>query len=205
MRFLAATVLMAALAVAPVSSAQAVRWYAGPTVAWFDAREEARLGLNVGVSFQRFDEHTTLRADVRYVQRGDGCCPLHSLQAPILFTTMLTETGYVFAGPAIGYSYDDVHILDLSAVGGVGFELSRTETVVVGVEVAYSLSLPTYYVSRVFETHDPLKALSLSLTLRTRTGHAPSPEGPGSPPLVARGTPGLPDHVARERGDDLGR
>ena len=77
MRFLAATVLMAALAVAPVSSAQAVRWYAGPTYAWFDASEGARLGLNVGVSFQRFDEHTTLRADVRYVQRGDGCCPQH--------------------------------------------------------------------------------------------------------------------------------
>lgn len=27
---------------------------------------------------------------------------MHSVQAPVLYTTMLTETGYAFTGPAIG-------------------------------------------------------------------------------------------------------
>ena len=158
--------IMAVLATLP-ASAQEVRWYAGPTFGWFNTREEPRLGLNAGVSFQGFDEHPNLRVDLRYVQRGGGCCPIHSLQAPVHYTTMLTETGYVFVGPAIGYTYADEHVVDLSAVGGVGFELSRTENSVIGGEVAYSISLPLYLVSYYgFVTGDPLQGLSLSFTLR---------------------------------------
>lgn len=73
----------------------------------------------------------------------------------------------VFVGPAIGYTYADEHVVDLSAVGGVGFELSRTENSVIGGEVAYSISLPLYLVSYYgFVTGDPLQGLSLSFTLR---------------------------------------
>ena len=122
------------------------------------------------MSFQRFDGHPNLRVDLRYVQRGGGCCPIHSLQAPVLYTTMLTATGYVFVGPAlaIGYAYDQERIADLSAVGGFGLELYRTATKVIGCEAAYSVSLPLYHLSYYdFETvDDPLQGLSLNFILR---------------------------------------
>ena len=159
--------VMAVLATSP-ASAQEVRWYAGPTFGWINALEDARLGLNAGVSFQGFDEHSHLRIELRFVQRGGDCCGLvHSLQAPVLYTTTLSETRYVFVGPAVGYSYYDEHIVDLSAVVGIGSEMARTGKRVIGWETAYSISLPAYWVSYYgVETGNPLQGLSLSFTLR---------------------------------------
>ena len=157
--------LMAVIAAAP-ASAQDIRWYVGPTLGWINTHEDPTLGLNAGVSFQGFEEHPNLRVDLRFIQRSDGS-RIHSLQAPVLYTTMLTETGYAFAGPAIGYTYVGEHIVDLSAVGGFGVELFRTEATVIGGEVAYNISLPLYFVSYYgLETHDALQALSLSFTHR---------------------------------------
>ena len=85
------------------------------------------------MSFRGFEEHPNLRVDLRFIQRSDGGL-IHSLQAPVFYTTMLTETGYAFAGPAVGYTYFGEHIVDLSAVGGFGVELYRTETTVIGGE-----------------------------------------------------------------------
>lgn len=163
-----ALVLLMALAASP-AAAQGVRWYAGPTFGWVGLLEYARIGLNAGVSIQGFDEHPNLRIDLRFVQRGgDDCCSrIHSLQVPVLYTTMRGETGYVFVGPAVGYSYFDEHVVDLSAVVGVGSELVRTETRVIGWEASYSISLPAYFVSYYgIETAPPLQGLSLNVTLR---------------------------------------
>ena len=158
--------LMAVLAAAPASAQEDIRWYVGPTLGWINTHEDPTLGLNAGVSFQGFEEHPNLRVDLRFIQRSDGGL-IHSLQAPVLYTTMLTETGYAFAGPAIGYTYVGEHIVDLSAVGGFGVEFFRTEATVIGGEVAYNISLPLYFVSYYgLETHDALQALSLSFTHR---------------------------------------
>lgn len=155
--------LMAVLAAAP-ASAQDVRWYVGPTLGWINTHQEPKLGLNAGVSFRGFEERPNLRVDLRFIQRSDGGL-IHSLQAPVLYTTKLSETAYAFTGPAIGYTYFGEHIVDLSGVVGFGVELFRTEATVIGGEVAYSISLPLYFVSYYgLEIHDSLQALSLSFT-----------------------------------------
>ena len=158
--------LMAVLTAAP-AAAQDIRWYVGPTLGWINTHEHPQLGLNAGVSFQGFEEHPNLRVEMRFIQRSDGG-RMHSLQAPVLYTTMLTETGYAFAGPAIGYTYYvGEHIVDLSAVAGFGVELFQTEATVIGGEVAYSISLPLYFVSDYgIGTADSLQALILSFTHR---------------------------------------
>lgn len=139
------------------------------------------------MSFQGFDENPHLRIDLRFVQRGGDCCSLvHSLQAAVLYTTMLSETGYVFVGPAVGYSYYDEHIVDLSAVAGVGSELARTGNRVIGWEASYSISLPAYWVSYYgVETGDPPAGVEPQLHSSVMNGYA-APSGFPACPLSGR-------------------
>ncbi|MCY4399247.1 MAG: hypothetical protein OXE96_07920 [Gemmatimonadetes bacterium] len=165
--------LLAAVLVASPAEAQSWGWYAGPTVAWVDGdlSDEPMAGIDTGMSFEGYiTKLPAFRIDVRYVQRKIELYDrLHSLQVPVLYKRWFDETHYALFGPATSFSYYSGYLVaDLIVMAGVGVDISRRQTTIVGLEATYNLGLP--YVAGGWDLRhaDSLQGLSLRVAIRGR-------------------------------------
>lgn len=163
---------MAVFATAP-ASAQSWGWYGGPAVTWVDGdlSDKPMAGVGIGMSFQGyFGKHPEFRIDARYTQRKvDDDERLHSLQVPVLYKRRFDEIHYALFGPAIGFSYHyGWFVMDLGAMAGLGVDISRRETRIIGLEVAYSVGLPYVLAGSEVARAGSLQGLSLRVAIRGR-------------------------------------
>lgn len=133
---LLATVLMAALAAAPVSAQRTSRLHLGVTGTSMHGHvwENTKGGGYGGVSF---DVRDYLRLGVLYVQKGrawDRVLSIegrvHSIEVPVLYKHRIARSTHLLVGTAPSYG----DYLDIGAVIGLA---TRAEGYPIGVEVAY--------------------------------------------------------------------
>jgi len=164
--------LMAVFATAP-ASAQSWGWYAGSAVTWMDGdlSDEPMAGVDIGMSFQGyFDKRPGFRVDARYAQRRvNDDERLHSLQVPLLYRLEFDDIHYALLGPAIGFSYHyEWFVIDLGAMAGLGVDIFRRETRIIGLEVAYNVGLPYVLAGLEVASAGSLQGLSLRVAVRGR-------------------------------------
>lgn len=129
LKLLLATVLMAALAAAPVSAQRTSRLHLGVTVTSMHGHvwENTRAGAYGGVSF---DVRDYLRLGVLYVQKGRDWGRVHSIEVPVLYKHRIAKNTHLLVGTAPSYG----DYLDIGAVIGL---TTRAEDYPIGAEVAY--------------------------------------------------------------------
>ena len=137
MRTFLVTVLMAALAAAPVSAQRTSRLHLGVTVTSMHGHvwENTMAGAYGGVSF---DVRDYLRLGVLYVQKGRVWGDrlnstgerAHSIEVPVLYKHTIAKNTQLLVGTAPSYG----DYLDIGAVIGLA---TRAEDLPFGAEVAY--------------------------------------------------------------------
>ena len=98
----------------------------GGLVSWLYGFDESGFGFQAGM---HYDVHDRVQVGVLYVNKGDECCAVHSIEVPITHTYPISEIAHVLAGVAPGYD-DHSHFsepLEISALLGLGAEMLRTD------------------------------------------------------------------------------
>lgn len=133
MKTLFVTVLMAALAAAPVSAQSTSRLHLGVTVTslHYSVWENTRSGAYGGFSF---DVRDYLRMGALYVQKGNESQRVHSIEVPLLYKRRIAENTHLLVGPVPTYG----EYLDIGAVIGLA---TRAEDRPIGAEVAFVYGL----------------------------------------------------------------
>ncbi len=132
---LAASIML----VAPPAAAQ-VGFQFGGLLSWLYEFDETRLGFQAGVHYDLGDR---FQVGVLYVNKGDECCMVHSIEVPITYRHPVGEIAHVLVGVAPGY--DDhggfSEPLEVSALLGLGVEMLRREGRRIFLEAAFTHGL----------------------------------------------------------------
>ena len=132
-------VLAAGMTIATPAAAQ-VGFQVGWLVSWLYEFDESRYGLQAGV---HYDLHDRVQVGVLYVNKGEECCAVHSIEVPITYRHPVGEIAHVLVGVAPGY---DDHgsfskPFEVSALLGLGAEMFRTDGRRVFLEAAFTHGL----------------------------------------------------------------
>lgn len=118
---LAASIMLAA----PPAAAQ-VGFQFGGLLSWLYGFDESRVGFQAGV---HYDLEDRFQVGVLYVNKGDECCMVHSIEVPITYRHPVGEIAHVLVGVAPGYDHHGgfSEPLEVSALLGLGVEMLRRE------------------------------------------------------------------------------
>ena len=139
MKILIRGVLAAGMMIATPAAAQ-VGFQVGGLVSWLYEFDESRFGFQAGV---HYDLHDRVQAGVLYVNKGEECCAVHSVEVPITYRHPVGKIAHVLVGVAPGY--DDhggfSEPIELSALLGLGAEIFRTDGRRIFLEAAFTHGL----------------------------------------------------------------
>ena len=148
--------LSAGVSIATPAAAQ-VGFQVGGLVSWlYEFERETRLGFLAGM---HYDLHDRFQVGVLYVNKGEECCMVHSIEVPITYRHPVGEIAHVLVGVAPGH--DDhggfSEPIEVSALVGLGAEMLRTDGRRVFLEAAFTHGLigaahDTSYESRHYKT-----------------------------------------------------
>ena len=132
-------VLAAGMMIATPAAAQ-VGFQVGWLVSWLYEFDESRRGLQAGV---HYDLHDRVQVGVLYVNKGEECCVVHSIEVPITYRHPFGEIAHVLVGVAPGYDDhgDFSEPIEVSALLGLGAEILRTDGRRVFLEAAFTHGL----------------------------------------------------------------
>ena len=132
-------VLAAGMMIATPAAAQ-VGFQVGGLVSWLYEFDESRFGFQAGV---HYDLHDRVQVGVVYVNKGDECCMVHSIEVPITYRHPINEFAHVLVGVAPGYDHHGgfSEPLEVSALLGLGVEMLRTAGRRIFLEAAFTHGL----------------------------------------------------------------
>lgn len=112
----------------------------GGLASWLYNYDESRVGFYAGV---HYDLHDRVRVGVLYLNKGEECCTVHSIEAPITYRQPVGEIGHVFVGVAPGY---DDHggfskPLEINALLGLAIDVLPSAARRIQLEAAFSQGL----------------------------------------------------------------
>ena len=133
-------VLAAGMMIATPAAAQ-VGFQAGGLVSWlYEFERSTRVGFQAGV---HYDLHDRVQVGVLYVNKGEDCCAVHSIEVPITYRHPVGEIAHVLVGVAPGHDDhgDWSEPIEVSALLGLGAEMLRTDERRIFLEVAFTHGL----------------------------------------------------------------